>query len=37
MAQDQPIDPGVYYMPSSEKPLQVMQPSFVLNEIIEKF
>jgi len=36
-AQDQPIDLGGYYKPSSEKASQVMRPSDVLNEIIDNF
>jgi len=35
-AQGQPVVLGGYYIPSSERALQVMRPSAVLNEIIDK-
>lgn len=36
-AQGQPVDLGGYYMPSSEMASNVMRPSTVLNELINKF
>ncbi|MCP4401733.1 MAG: NADP-dependent isocitrate dehydrogenase, partial [bacterium] len=36
-AQGRPVDLGGYYMPSLENASQVMRPSAVLNEILDKF
>jgi isocitrate dehydrogenase len=36
-AQGQPVDLGGYYMPDDEKASQVMRPSAVFNDLIEKF